>query len=165
MSAYASAFLVSYVPETGTPPSLRALPGIVYCSSENKLYLYGGRKDVIYGDMWEFDLNSKIWSEIHPGSIMSPGPRYNTHLVMLEKSRQFVLFGGETESGPISDVWLYDIDSEIVKFMQWKLVDTKEKSPPRAYYRAVCDYIHEGNHYIAVYGGLGKSGYVKSLYT
>ncbi len=43
-----------------------------------------------------------------------------------------MLFGGDTKKGPISDVWLYDIESEIVIFMQWELAVTKGKAPPRA---------------------------------
>jgi hypothetical protein len=158
LSAYVGALSVSYIPETGTPPPRRALSGLVYdaSSSSNKVYIYGGRSEVIYGDMWEFDLTKKTWSEMHPASVMKPGARSSPFLTMLEESRQIVLFGGDTESGPISDVWVYDLDSEIVIFIRWKFVDTKGKAPPRAYYRAVCDYIHDGKHYIAVYGGKGR---------
>ncbi len=37
-------------------------------------------------------------------------------------------------------------------FIQWQLVTTKGKAPPRAYFQSVCEFIHEGNRYIAVYG-------------
>jgi hypothetical protein len=156
---------VNYLPKTGTPPPQRESSGVVYDSANNKLYIYGGRSQIIYGDMWEFDLTTNIWSEMHPAGTMTPGPRFESYLVMLESSRQIVLFGGSTESGPISDVWLYDIDSEMVKFKQWKIVDTKGKYPPRAYYRSVCNYIHQGKHYLAIYGGIGRyDEYIKSLY-
>ena len=119
--------------------------------------------EMIHSDMWEFDLTSLKWSQMHPATTMSPGKRSNSFLTIIEGSRQIVLFGGDTESGPISDVWVYDIDSEIVRFIQWQLIETKGKAPPRAYYRTVFDYSHNGNHYIAVYGGKGRSGYLKSL--
>ena len=162
--SYSEAFKVSYVPETGTPPSRRELSGLVYDSNTAKVYVYGGRSQVIHEDMWEFDLSTNIWKEMHPASVMRPGPRSGAYLTMLEDSGQIVLFGGDTESGPISDVWLYDLDSEIVIIIQWKLVDTKGKAPPRANYRAVCDYIHDGKNYIAVYGGKGRYDYIKSLH-
>jgi hypothetical protein len=85
-------------------------------------------------------------------------------MAVLEESRQIVLFGGFGESGPISDVWLYDLDSGILMFIQWQLVPTKGKAPPRAYFERVCDFIHEGNRYIAVYGGHGRSSYIHSIY-
>ncbi len=109
-------------------------------------------------------ISTKTWNEIHPVSVMSPGDRSGPYLTVLEESRQIVLFGGDTKKGPISDVWLYDIESEIVVFMQWQLAVTKGKAPPRAYYRAVCGYVHEGKRYIAVYGGKNKTDYAKSLY-
>jgi hypothetical protein len=71
---------------------------------------------------------------------------------------------GDTESGPISDVWLYDLDSEIVIIIQCKLVDTKGKAPPIAYYRSVCDYIHDGKGYLALYVGKGKLGFIKNFH-
>jgi hypothetical protein len=114
-SGYTSALSVSYVPETGTPPNPRAYSGVAYDSKERKVYIYGGKYDLIkYDDFWEFDLNAKTWAEIHPPNALVPGKRSNSYLIMLENSRQIVLFGGETEKGPISDVWLYDLDSEMV---------------------------------------------------
>jgi hypothetical protein len=61
-------------------------------------------------------------------------------------------------------MWVYDLDNEFVRFIQLQIVKTKGKVPPRDYYRTVCDYFHNVKHYIAVYGGKGKSGYVKSLH-
>ncbi len=164
LSVYVGALSVNYVPKAGTPPPRRELAGLAYDASSNKVHIYGGRSNEIYDDMWEFDLTTNTWNEMHTPSVMRPGARSSAHLAMLEESRQIVLFGGDTNSGPISDVWLYDLDSEIVISMQWKLVDTNGKAPPRAYYRAVCDYIHDGRHYIAVYGGLGRYDYIKSLH-
>jgi hypothetical protein len=114
--------------------------------------------------MWGFDLTTRSWNEMHPASVMRPGPRSGAYLTILEESRHLVLFGGDTDSGPISDVWVYDMDSEIVKFIQWQLAATKGKAPPRAYYRTVCGYIHEGKRYISVYGGIGRIYSITSLY-
>jgi hypothetical protein len=108
---------VNYVPESRTPPPRRELSGVAYDSAENKVYIYGGRAEGLYGDMWEFDLTDMTWNELHPSSVFKPGPRSAAHLAILEESRKIVLFGGNTESGPISDVWLYDIDSENVTFI------------------------------------------------
>jgi hypothetical protein len=107
---------VSYIPETGTPPSARIHPALALDSKSQKLYTYGGRSDTILGDMWEFDLNSKLWSEIHPGSVLTPGSRSNAFMTALEDQKKLVLFGGELASGPTSDIWLFDIENESVIF-------------------------------------------------
>jgi hypothetical protein len=164
LNVYIEGISVEYLPITGTPPPSRELAGLVYDSKAHKVYIYGGRSESIYDDMWEFDLNARLWIEMHSPATMSPGARANQFMTILDESRQVLLFGGDTGSGPISDVWLYDLDSESVTFTQWKMVDTRGKAPPRAYYRAVCDFIYEGKHYIAVYGGKDRSGYLNSLY-
>jgi hypothetical protein len=114
--------------------------------------------------MWEFDLSTNQWAEIKPGSVLTPGVRSNTYLATLEDKRKIVLLGGNLPTGPTSDLWLYDIENEPVISIQWKLIDPIGKPPPRAYYRAVCDYFHEGRHYIAVYGGLFRNTYVHTLF-
>jgi hypothetical protein len=115
LKAFAEAQQVSYLPRAGTPPSPRGHSGIAYDSRANKVYIYGGKTDVILSDTWEFDLNSQVWSQVHPSGTMNPGGRSNSLLIMLEESRQIILFGGDTESGPVLDVWVYDIDSEDVR--------------------------------------------------
>jgi hypothetical protein len=163
LNSYVEALSSSHIPKTGTPPNQRELSGLAYDSSSNKIYIYGGRLESFFDDMWEFDLTSKSWTEIHsPG--MNPGARSRPFMTMLENSREILLFGGDTKNGPISDVWVYDLSSETVNFIQWKLVDIKGKAPPRAYNRAVCDYFHDGKHYIAVYGGRGRFGYLNNLH-
>jgi hypothetical protein len=164
LSIYADALTVSYVPKTATPPPRRELPGFAHDLTYNKTYIYGGRSEVLHDDFWEFDLTTQTWEEIHPASFMNPGPRAGAFITVLEESRQVVLFGGISESGPISDVWIYELDSEVVIFIQWQLATTKGKIPARGYYRSVCDFVHEGKHYIAVYGGKGKLDYLYGLY-
>ena len=155
---------VKLVPKTGTPPSPRELPGFTVDSSSRKLFIYGGRLGNMYDDLWEFDLDTQRWTEIHPGVVLTPGPRSDAFMRVLQNQREILLFGGDTSTGPISDVWLYDIENESVIYIQWKLVDDKGKSPPRAFYRSVCKYLHQGKEYIAVYGGQGKTGLVHNLY-
>ncbi len=44
-------------------------------------------------------------------TIISPGGRASACLTVFEDSREIVPFGGNSESGPVSDVWVYDIQS------------------------------------------------------
>jgi hypothetical protein len=55
--AYVSALSVNYLPESGSPPPRRELPGLAQDSTANKVYIYGGRSQDIYGDLWEFDIS------------------------------------------------------------------------------------------------------------
>lgn len=155
---------VEYLPETGTPPPPHESAGVAYDLVTNKLYLYGGMSEFKSADMWEFDINTNRWNEIHSSSSFSPGARSRPFITILEDSRKLLLFGGNSDAGPVSDLWVYELVSENVIFIQWRLIDYKGTAPPRAYYRSVCDYIHNGKRHIAVYGGMGKSEYITSLF-
>lgn len=58
---------VKLIPETGTPPSPRELPGLTSDLSGKNLYIYGGVSENKSSDMWKFDLESKRWTQIYPG--------------------------------------------------------------------------------------------------
>jgi hypothetical protein len=155
---------VKSIPETGTPPSFREFPGFTLNSSENKLYIYGGYSDSFTDDMWEFDLTTNRWSELYPTSSITPGARSEPFILPLLNSSKILLFGGQTKTGPVSDLWLYDIQNQSVLYIQWKVIDEKGSVPPRGYYRSTCTYIHEGKQYLAVYGGVGKTSFINALY-
>lgn len=114
MCLYAMGISVRFIPETGTPPSYRELSATGLDAEKAKLYIYGGRSKVLYGDMREFNFTSKKWNEIYPASVFNPGPRSNAYMIKLQNQRKFVLFGGDNSSGLISDVWVYEIDNERV---------------------------------------------------
>lgn len=156
---------VRMIPETGNPPSQREFSGFAIAgTSSKKLYIYGGYSESFTKDMWEFDLTTSRWQELYPTSILTPGPRSQAFITTLQSQNKILLFGGNTESGPVSDLWLYDIENQSVRFIQWRAVDDKGSVPIRAYYRSVCYYIHEGKEYLAVYGGLGKYDVNTALY-
>lgn len=108
---------VSYFPKTRTPPSPHEVAGLAYDSTSRKVYIYGGRSEIKHVDMWEFDLATQMWNEIQPATPLSPGARSDAFITVLEEARQLVLFGGDAEGGPISDIWVFDLDSETVRFI------------------------------------------------
>ncbi len=123
---------VKHIPQSGTPPPFRSLSALTLDSKGNKLYIYGGKYEREYSDMWEFDLSTNQCAEIKPESVLTPGMRSDTYLATLEDQRKIVLFGGNLPTEPTSDVWLYDIENESVIFIQWKLIDIIGKPPPGA---------------------------------
>lgn len=156
---------VKMIPETGNPPSAREFPGFTIAgTSSKKLYVYGGYGDSFTDDMWEFDLFTSRWHELYPTSVLTPGARSQTFIATLQSQDNILLFGGNTKSGPVSDLWLYNIENQSVRYIQWKIVDDKGSIPVRAYYRSVCYFIHKDKEYLAVYGGIDKFGANTSLY-
>jgi hypothetical protein len=105
------------IPKTGTPPSFRELPGIALFESAQKIYIYGGRFETLLGDMWQFDLNNNQWSEIHISSTLNPGPRSEAYLFPIEATSKIVMFGGNSLTGPVSDLWEFDINNESVSYI------------------------------------------------
>lgn len=105
---------VGMIPKTGTPPSFRELPGITLSKSAQKIYIYGGRFETLLGDMWEFDLINNQWNEIHMSSTLNPGPRSEAYLFPIEATSKIVMFGGNSLTGPVSDLWEFDINNESV---------------------------------------------------
>jgi len=160
----AESLSVSYFPTTRTPPPPHEVAGLAFDSTSRKIYIYGGRSEIKHIDMWEFDLATQTWSEIQPATPLNPGARSDAFITILEDARQLVLFGGDAEGGPVSDIWVFDLDSETVIFNQWRSIDTKGKAPPRGYYRAVCKYSKGEKQYIAVYGGIGRRSKLKTLH-
>jgi hypothetical protein len=49
---------------------------------------------------------------------MNPGAKSKPFMTILKESGQILLFGGSIERGPISDVWIYDLYIEVVKYIQ-----------------------------------------------
>jgi hypothetical protein len=105
------------IPETGSPPPVRDIPGFTYYPTGNKLYIYGGLSDIQLSDMWEFDLTTNKWREIRTISVLNPGPRSRSFMTTLEDRKKLVLFGGNTYNGPSSDLWEYDIVNQTVFFI------------------------------------------------
>jgi hypothetical protein len=105
------------VPETRSPPTARKLPGFTLDKFDSKLYIYGGSSEDKFSDLWEFNLIINKWTEIHPASVLKPGPRSSPFLTRLISQRKILLLGGITSNGPISDMWLYDIEYQTVAFI------------------------------------------------
>lgn len=162
IATQAASVSVSMIPNTGTPPSVREIPGFALEKGSNKLYVYGGRYESPLDDMWEFDLSTETWREIHSTSSINPGARSDPYLFTKEPGK-LLLYGGNSKSGPVSDLWEFDIANLYVIYMQWKLVNTIG-NPPRSAYRSATYYEQDDKSYLAVYGGFGEKESITNLY-
>jgi hypothetical protein len=64
--------------------------------------------------MWEYNLATNQWKEIHSPSVIVPGPRYSATMQSLPGGKLIALFGGVTSKGPISDLWVFSIETYMV---------------------------------------------------
>ena len=114
------------------------------------------------------DLINKTWNEIFYVTSISPGARSDPYLIFIESKDKgkdkILLFGGDSVRGPLSDLWEFDIESETLRYIQWKVIEGKNEPPPKAYYRSFNSYTHLGKKYLAVYGGSSKRKLENTLF-
>ncbi len=113
----AESLSISSLPSTRTPPTRRKQSSLTYDPLSNSLFIYGGyhTADEYFDDMWRFDLNSNTWEEILSPSPLTPGPRKDAHMKVLNGSKTILLYGGTTLKGPIADILLFDIQNYMVR--------------------------------------------------
>lgn len=115
---FAESLSIASLPSTRTPPTRRKQSSLTYDPISNSLFIYGGyhSSDEYFDDMWRFDLNSNTWEEILSPSSLTPGPRIDAHIKVLNGSKTILLYGGTTLKGPIADIWLFDIQNYMVRY-------------------------------------------------
>lgn len=106
---------VSKIPKSGTPPTRRQFHAYGYSTTNNSVYIYGGYESIeFFEDMWSYNLSQNEWEEIHSPSVITPGPRIGAYIHILEDENKILLYGGKNKQGPLSDLWIFDIESHMV---------------------------------------------------
>ena len=157
---------VNNIPDTKTPPNRRHGSALALDPIQNSLFVYGGFEDSneYFDDMWRFDLDTQTWEEILSPSSLTPGPRSYSYMQFLSNRRLLLLFGGSTVKGPISDLWLFDLDNYLVRFIQWHQVSSPDSILPSSVYSSKASFEINGKEYLAVYGGIYRDGISNRLY-
>jgi hypothetical protein len=107
-------------------PLARCLTRCLWDTDRGRLLLFGGQSDVApyMGDFWVLDLSRNLWSE-RPSEVM-PAARH-LYAADLDGSRgRWLVFAGRTEEGPSSELWAYDLTTDV-----WFLVPTQAGPAPR----------------------------------
>lgn len=130
-------------PDVDNPPQ-RCLHSAAYDSRNHRFIIYGGQQSGALDDIWAFDLTNNSWQELTPDD--SPQGRWFPSLIYEEVGNRVILFGGDTGSGDLNDVWAFDLMSET-----WSPVST-EAAPPSARDGAAAIYAEDGNRLI-LFGG------------
>jgi N-acetylneuraminic acid mutarotase len=97
------------VTHSGSIPSQRAAASAVYIAELDKVFLFGGRHELVrLNDLYELDMKSKIWTNID----MSPAPigRSWSSFTYIPSSKKVILYGGFSSDGnALSDFWDLDL--------------------------------------------------------
>lgn len=111
-----TAINIANIPQTGAPPTIRSQGSLVYEATSNSLVLYGGYSTKFHDDTWSFDLDSQTWERLVLVTSTSPGARINSFLFTVRSTNYIYLFGGKTERGPVIDMYVFNLQSQTVKF-------------------------------------------------
>jgi hypothetical protein len=93
-------------PQTGGPTP-RYAEGVAYDPASGKVVVFGGSDWYSHsrlGDTWTWD--GSQWMQQHPAA--SPTPREGALIRYDPSSRQLLLFGGDTLTGPSREAWAWD---------------------------------------------------------
>ncbi|MEE2828691.1 MAG: kelch repeat-containing protein [Myxococcota bacterium] len=99
------------VDTSGDAPSPRAFYGTTYDAKRDRMLLFAGQvgdfQSLAYNDLFELDLSTGEWDELHGGGVSAPFTRMHPHLQYDSSRDRLILFGGHTDLGDDNDVWAF----------------------------------------------------------
>ena len=156
---------MNYIPPTKIPPSQRYTAVMDYLQLQDSLIIFSGAlADASpLNDIWEFSFSDSSWIELIPTSVTSPGipytaPRSNSGCFASKFGLNFYIFGGNSEIGPLNDLWVY----QIANYRWVNLFDINTPTPRSNY--AYTSYDDGVNEYFVVFGGSLVDGEDNNLY-
>ena len=149
---------ISYIPQTGIPPSQRLYTVMDYYEPSDMLIVFSGSDNLgPKSDLWGFSFNTSYWEQIIPTDSRLPrnlnsAPRSSSSCFASKFTANFYIFGGLSSTGPLNDLWVYQIIN-----LKWVPLQTTSAPPPRSLFGSTRfdDGVHE---YFAVYGGSRSAG-------
>lgn len=112
-----------------TGPSAREGAAMVYVPAQDVVYLWGGKSfDVYTSELWRFDLDARVWSEV-PTSGLVPTGREDPALFFDEARGRLVIFSGRNDG--VAGALLADqIELDLATFT-WRELDAGKTPAPR----------------------------------
>jgi hypothetical protein len=143
----------------GGPPQLRQGPTAVYDPVSNRMIVFGGNNNacVIFnnGEVWVLSNANGLggtpaWTQLAPVGPVPPG-RVGNSLVYDAASNRMIVFGGETASGIVNDIWVLSNANGLGGTPIWTQLSPAGSSPdPRFSHTAV---YNPGANQMIIYGG------------
>ncbi|UCE64943.1 MAG: T9SS type A sorting domain-containing protein [Candidatus Zixiibacteriota bacterium] len=133
----------------------------VFNPSDTSMVLFGGVEypgGYISDELWVFNLNSFLWTEIEPSGLWPPPTRcnYATHWPAEHK---MVMFGGRDQAERYNTTWILDLDD-----YTWEIV-TYQNTPPSPREGSPI-LILQGTSIMMIYGGYCPGPeYIDELWT
>lgn len=140
-----------------TRPLPRCLHEVVAVGDGSQIVLYAGCSSGYgpcpQGDVWTFDTNTGLWSQLFPE--VAPPPRSNPALIAEDSG--VLLVGGATDAGPAADVWRGEF---VDGAFSWTEADDLANGIPA---RSSHDMVVAGGDRF-VFGGNGVEGVLGDLW-
>jgi len=104
--------------EDDAEPGERIFQALAVNEAGTKLYVYGGGDEnaffgPFFGDLWELDIESLSWTELHDGNGDAPDGRIWADLMVDEDNNALFLWAGHDDGslGNTNQVWSFDLNS------------------------------------------------------
>ena len=103
-------------PAGGPAPRARFNAAAIYDPVEHRMVVFGGRtSSADQNDVWAFDLNAEVWTEITPDNDgPTPSPRSTHNAVYDPDQRRMLIWAGQMLDGGrqfLNDVWAFDLEA------------------------------------------------------
>jgi hypothetical protein len=160
------AFKAKYIPASRIPPTSREYSAGCIDSATLKFYIFGGHQQAgaLLNDLWAYDLASNYWEEIKQSSINWPQARINSACLIVQSQRVLYIFGGETESIFLNDLWAFSLTTKTVTCKQWEQKSMKGDIPPPTSKFASAKFINYGQPILAITAGMTTESYFTDVY-
>jgi N-acetylneuraminic acid mutarotase len=141
---------------TGTLPSARIFPSMVYDPSSRRAIVFGGRGDSgLLNDTWAYDPAANTWAELSP--VGTPQyARWGAAMVYDPSGGLEVMFGGLTGNA-LNDIWAYDPAANA-----WTELAPSGPVPAGRFAPMVYD---QASGRAIVFGGRGDSGLLNDTWS
>ena len=137
-------------------PGLRCLHSAAYDSRRHRMLIYGGQRgNGRLDDLWALDLHGDTWSDLTPD--FRPVGLSFAATVYDPIGDRLVMFGGDTGSRRIDELWTFDLGSGV-----WSQVDDAGP-PPAARSGAAAIYIESQNRAL-YFGGESPVGFLGDVW-
>lgn len=119
----------------GTAPAARVSSSMV-CANDVLTVFGGNRFSGPLGDVWEYRLSQRKWTQVQADSSKAGGPgalTYHTATITDLVPDSMVVFGGSNGKGDLSsDVWIFSLSKRT-----WTLRQPTRSPPARSFHTAV----------------------------
>jgi len=96
----------------GETPIGRGVASLVYDPTRDRMVMFGGFHEGAHNDVWALSLaGTPTWTRLYPSGTSPHGRGFHTGIFDAPRDRM-VIFGGQSETGFLNDVWALSFSPE-----------------------------------------------------